>query len=384
MRVLTLIDGLRMGGAETLLAPLASAARDLDIEMDIVSLSGESTSSAKTMALLERAGVRPRFLGLRRLLDPAALPRLAHEVRRSRCDVVHAHLEMAATLAVPLAALTGRRAVCTFHHVARPLAGRSAKRERLAVETASLGHRVLFVSEASRESFRRRYRPGGLPANWSVVHNGIDLADYVPGEPDRTVRAELGGGRGPVVVLPAAFRDFKGIPLAIEAWPTVLRRCPGAVLALVGGGDLELQLRRRVAELNLAGAVVFAGVRADMPEVYRAVDLVLLPSTHGENLPTVLIEAAGTGRAVVASRAGGIPDIVRDGETGLLFEPGNTTALADAVLSLLLDAGPRHRMATTAVGWAHERFSARTWVRNLLGIYQDATRTGRLEAGCPR
>jgi glycosyltransferase involved in cell wall biosynthesis len=383
MRVLTLIDGLRMGGAETLLAPLVSTARELDIEMDVVSLSGASVSSAKTIALLESAGIRPRFLGIRRLLDPSALVRITSEVRRSRCDIVHAHLEMAATLAVPAAALTGRRAVCTFHHVARPLTGRAAKRERLAVEVASRGHRVLFVSEASRESFRRRYRPRGLPANWSVVHNGVDLAEYVAGEPDRAARAELSGGRGPLVVLPAAFRDFKGIPVAIEAWPAVLERCPGAVLALVGGGDMEPQLRRRVAELNLTAAVVFAGVRADMPRVYRAADLVLLPSTHGENLPTVLMEAAAAGRAVAASRAGGIPDIVRDGATGLLFEPGNTPALAATVLTLLLDTGLRERLAEAAAGWAHQRFSARAWVRTLLDIYRDATHAGQQEPGCP-
>src|SRR5882672_3087643 len=118
MRVLIVIDALRMGGAETLLVPLASAAREAGIEMEFVSISPRSMASDQMITVLRRAGIQPRFLGVRRLLDPTALPRLVQEIRRSRCDVVHAHLEMATTLAVPAAALAARRAVCTFHNVA--------------------------------------------------------------------------------------------------------------------------------------------------------------------------------------------------------------------------------------------------------------------------
>ncbi|PRC57806.1 glycosyltransferase family 1 protein, partial [Mycobacterium sp. ITM-2017-0098] len=84
---------------------------------------------------------------------------------QGRYDIIHAHLEMAMTLAVPAAALTGRPAVCTFHHVARPLEGRAAWRERLAVEAATRSRRALFVSEASRRSFAENYRPKGMPDN---------------------------------------------------------------------------------------------------------------------------------------------------------------------------------------------------------------------------
>jgi len=376
MRVLTLIDAFRMGGAEALLAPLATAARDAGIEMDVVSLGPESAGSDKTIDLLKRAGVRPRSLGIGRLPDPSALPRLAREIRRSRCDVVHAHLEKAVALAVPIAALTGRRTVCTLHHVVRPLTGMAAMRERVAVEVASRAHRLLFVSEASRESFRRAYRPGGMPANWVVVRNGVDLADYAPGEADPAVRSELGGATGPLVVLPAAFREEKGIPLAIEAWPSVLDRCPHAVLALVGGGQLEPQLRALVAARGLSRSVLFAGIRTDMPSVYRAADLVLLPSIH-DNLATVLIQAAATQRAVVASRVGGIPEGVRDGQTGILFDRGDVGALANAVVTLLQDTDRRGRMAEAGRHWACRQFSAQAWIHHLREIYDGAVTAQR-------
>ncbi|MFI5509282.1 glycosyltransferase family 4 protein [Mycobacterium sp. NPDC051804] len=370
IRALVLIDAFRMGGAETLLAPMIVAARNTDVQMDVMSVLSEAPNSDKTMQILADAGIATRSLGIRRTLDPVGVPRLASAIRQSGYDVVHAHLELAMTLAVPAAALARRPAVCTFHHVMRPLTGRAAWRERLAVEAATRSRAVLFVSEASRQSFQEAYRPRKMPANWAVMHNGIDLGNFVPGDGDSAVRAELSGGRaGPLVVLSAAFRDFKGIPVAIKAWPAVRQRFPDAVLSLVGGGELDSDLRRLVAEGGLGDAVVFAGVRTDMPEVYRAADVVLLPSLYGENLPTVLIEASATGRAIAASRIGGIPDIVIDNETGLLFESGSADGLADAVCRLLKDAELRQRLGTAACGRARDEFSATAWVARLRSTY---------------
>jgi glycosyltransferase involved in cell wall biosynthesis len=211
-----------------------------------------------------------------------------------------------------------------------------------------------------------------MPANWAVMHNGIDLKNFVPGEGDPAVRAQLSGGRtGPLVVLSAAFRDFKGIPVAINAWPTVRQRFPDAVLSLVGGGELDSELRQLVTETGLDDAVVFAGVRTDMPEVYRAADIVLLPSLYGENLPTVLIEASATSRAIAASRIGGIPDIVIDNETGLLFESGSAEGLAEAVCRLLEDAELRNRLGAAACDRARDEFSATAWVNRLRSTYLD-------------
>ena len=373
IRALVLVDAFRMGGAETLLAPMIVASRDTDVRMDVVSVSPAALNSEKTMKILAEAGIETRSLGIRRLLDPVALPRLTNVIRRGGYDVVHAHLEMAMTLAVPAAALARRPVVCTFHHVARPLTGRAGGRERLAVEAATRSHRALFVSEASRRSFQEFYRPRRMPSNWEVMHNGIDVTNFVAGEVDPALRAELrGGSEGPLVVVPAAFRDFKGIPVAIRAWSLVTQRFPDAVLALVGGGELEGELRALVAEAGLGDSVVFAGVRTDMPEVYRAADVVLLPSTYGENLPTVLIEASATGCAIAASRVGGIPDIVPDEVTGLLFEPGSPEGLAEAVCRLLGDGELRARLGSAAQDRARAEFSAAAWVARLRSTYLEA------------
>jgi glycosyltransferase involved in cell wall biosynthesis len=144
------------------------------------------------------------------------------------------------------------------------------------------------------------------------------------------------------------------------------------VLALTGGGELEGELRRLVADLGLGDSVNFVGVRTDMPEVYRAADVVVLPSTHGENLPTVLIEASATACAIAASRVGGIPDIVLDGATGLLFEPGSADGLAEAVCHLLDDVELRRRMGAAASERARTEFSATAWLARLRTTYLEA------------
>lgn len=369
IRVLTLIDGFRMGGAETLLAPLAVAMRDTEVEMDVVGLDRAAVNAEKTMTILSEAGVHPHSLGVRRLLDPAGIPRLVREIRRGDYDLVHAHLEMAATFAVPAAKLTGRPVVCTFHHVTQRWPGRAHWREQIAADAATLGDRVLFVSDASRTSWADVHRRGRIPRNWDVLHNGIDVTNFQPGDLKPAVRAELGGGSGPLVVLPAAFRFFKGIPVAIEAWPQVLHKHPDAILALVGGGPDEAAFRKSVSDAGLEDSIVFAGVRSDMPEVYRAGDVVLLPSTFGENLPTVLIEASASGKAIAASRIGGIPDIIVDEHTGLLFEPNDPTALAAAVNRLLDNPDLRKKLGQNAIERARNEFSSSSWARRLSDLY---------------
>lgn len=371
MRVLVLIDAFRMGGAETLLAPMVVASRNTDVEIDVVGLSPETVNAAKTMRILADAGIATRSLGIRRLLDPTAIPKLVRVIRSGHYDIVHAHLEMAMTLALPAAAIARVPLVCTFHHVTRKLSGREWWRERIAVDAATRSSRAIFVSEASRESFQQIYRPKRMPHNWCVVHNGINIDEFTPGGVNKVVRADLGGVGRKLVVLPAAFRFFKGIPVAIQAWPKVLAEHPDAVLSLVGGGESEQEYRDMVESLGLTDSVHFSGVRTDMPEVYRAADLVLLPSTQGENLPTVLIEASAAGRAVAASRIGGISDIIVDGETGLLFPPNDQSALADVVVRMLSDDGLRAALGSAAAVRAREEFSAPAWLLNLRRTYTE-------------
>jgi len=388
LRVLTVVDAFRLGGAETLIAQLGRVAADADIDLQVLSILDRGPDRSALEPLLREVGLEPQYLGVRRTLDPTAVPRLVSFIRASGADVVHAHLEMAMTLALPAAALAGRPGVGTFHHVHRPLSGRAAARERLAVEVATRSKAAIFVSQASLTSFADRYRPGRrVPKSWTVVHNGIDL-DYfspateaspsLPADLGLSESAPLGGHR--VVTLLAALRDFKGITHAVRAWPDVLARVPEARLLLVGSGSEEASLRAQVADLGLTESVVFAGMRSDIPEILRASEVVLLPSIYGENLPTVLMEAGGCGRPVVASDVGGISDIVADRETGLLVRPGDAAGIADAVVRLLDDRDLAEAMGRAGRQRMERLFDAHGWAANLRGVYETAMGSSRQEA----
>jgi glycosyltransferase involved in cell wall biosynthesis len=378
VRVLTLLDAFRLGGAETLIAQLGRVATAAGFEMDVLSLLAPSEERSKIAPLLIEAGLRPQYLGITRTLDLRAPGALAKAIRKSGADVVHAHLEMAITLGVPAARLAGRKAICTFHHVHRPLPGRAAWREKLAVEMASRSFRTIFVSEASRISFAEKYRKNGvIPPNWVVVHNGVDLAHFSPGP--GVMPPEFGVAGRPVVTVLAAHRDFKGITHAVEAWPLVRASRPDARLLLVGSGNETESLRRQVAVGGLTEDVIFAGARSDVVDILRASDVVLLPSIYGENLPTALIEAAGCAKPVVASRIGGIPDIVDDGRTGLLTPPGDAAAIARALLTLLDEPVRRKAIGEAARVHVEEHFDAMKWARQLRMLYE----TGAAAAGFP-
>jgi glycosyltransferase involved in cell wall biosynthesis len=374
--VLTVVDALKLGGAETLIAQLGRVSTEADIELSVLSLHGRSPERSKLEPLLRESGVEPEYLGVRRTLDVSGFRRLVAHLRQTRPDVVHAHLEMAMTMAIPAARRAGIPAVGTFHHVHRPLSGRASARERLAVEIATRSAAAIFVSQASLNSFADRYRRSKpIPASWTVVHNGIDLDYFTPaaGGGVQPLPADLGlAGTGPVVTILAALRDFKGITHAIDAWPAVLARQPAARLLLVGSGEEEQSLRAQVARLALTESVVFAGMRSDVPEVLRGSDLVVLPSIYGENLPTVLMEAGGCGRPVVASDVGGISDIVADGETGVLVPPGDSPAIAAAILGLLADPDLRDRMGQAGRRRMERLVDARLWARSLHAVYQKA------------
>ena len=371
VRVLTLVDAFRLGGAETLIAQLGRVAKTAGFEMDVLSLLPPSEERSKLAPLLVEAGLTPHYLGITRTLDPRAPGALAKAIRESGADVVHAHLEMAITLGVPASRLAGRKAICTFHHVHRPLPGRAAWREKLAVEVASRSYQTIFVSEASRISFAEKYRKSGsIPKNWTVVHNGVDLSHFSPGYSRLPVEFGLDGR--PVVTVLAAHRDFKGIRHAVEAWPIVRATRPDARMLLVGAGNETENLRRQVTGAGLDGDIVFAGTRSDVADILRASDIVLLPSVYGENLPTVLIEAAGCAKPVVASRIGGIPDIVDDGQTGLLTPPADPGAIAAALLTLLNNPERRVAMGEAARIHVEKHFDAINWARQLRALYEEA------------
>lgn len=362
------IDSLRLGGAERVLATLSAYAPGAGFGFEVLVLSPPDELRSVMEPVLGHAGVSVSYLSLRRLADPRALPRLVRAIRNSGCDVVHGHLEDAVTLVPPAARIAGRPSVCSFHHVAVPIGRRAAAKERLAVAAANTSARVVFVSRASIDSFARVY--GGPQPNWCVVENGVDFdafSDVPAGMPGDI--AVPPGAR--VAAIVGALRGRKRHADVLSAWPRVLERASDAHLLIVGDGPERARLQDQARELGIGERVVFAGTRTDVAQIVSACTIVLLPSEH-EALPTTLIEAAACATPAIACDVDGVPEVVTDGDTGLLVPVHDPAALAEATIRLLEDDALRREMGARARQMARERFDARRWAERLHEVYAGA------------
>lgn len=371
LRVHILIDSLTWGGAEMLLGDLAASAPSAGIELSVGYLADVDGSPAAMG--LRRHGIEPQLVPVRRMLEPGALPRLRRHLLRVDPQIVHTHLTLADMLGTLAARSLGIPAVSTIHLMAQPsieqvsaTGVRAAARTRLAAFIRRhAAVRVISVSEAAREAY--------LGTGWDTpqrvltVHNGV--ACVARPEDGARVRAELGLAPDAFVVsIITVLRPGKGHDLAIEAVRRLLPRFPSLRLVILGDGPAREEIGR-LAE-SLGPAVVQTGHRDDVMSVLAATDVLLHP-TLMDAFPTALLEAGAAGVPVVASHVGGIPEIVTDGDTGLLVDaPASTEAIVLALGRLLADRDECARLGQNARARFDAEFTAARWAQRLRALYQ--------------
>lgn len=263
-------------------------------------------------------------------------------------------------LVAALAGAMARRPV--VWHLRDILDHRHFSAANVRVVVAAANQRAVRVVANSRATADAFVAAGGKRALVTVVHNGIDPAPFDALGPDscREVRAALGISPGAYVVgCFSRLHPWKGQTVLLDA----VERMP-AVHALVVGGALfageapyEAELRARAGLPSLAGRVHLLGARDDVPRLLVACDVVVHPSVLAEPFGRVLVEAMLAGRPVVATAGGGVPEVVTDGETGVLVPPGDARALGDALDGLRRDPIRGAALARRASVHARQRFS---------------------------
>lgn len=370
-RIVRVIARLNVGGP-ALHAVLTTAG--LRPEFDTTLAVGRvAPGEAEATDLLDRFDVEPvRIPALGRSLSPLddlrALDALLSLMRRVRPDVVHTHTAKAGALGRVAARLARvPRVVHTFHgHVFDGYFGAAGSRAAVAAERvlARLADRVVAVSDEVGRDLTDRHRV--VPrAKLAVVPVGLSLTDFLACDAHRgALRRELSlPPTAPLVVLVGRLVAVKEPHLALDVWRLVRRDIPDATLVVVGDGDLAPSLRARGDT-----GVVFLGWRRDLATILADADLALLTSRN-EGTPVALVEAAAAGVPAVATRVGGVPSVVADGATGALVAPGDATAIASAVVSLLRDAERRRAMGAAARERAVERFSDARLLADLRELY---------------
>jgi glycosyltransferase involved in cell wall biosynthesis len=366
IRPLILISALPTGGAERVTVSFVRRLRAMGLDVPLCTVTARHDGP---MAVeLSHDGIRRYDLGARRLADPRAPLRLARLLRRERVQLVHAHGQDASIVAAGVCAVSRARLVVTRHVLDEPSAGwRERLRARAACAALRRADVVVAVSRAvaGRVAELARVRSDAI----EVIPNGVDLDRF--GRPGRECRAAVLEPLGidpasPIVLFPAVLREEKGHEDLLESVPELRRAVPSVRVLIAGGGEREQELRARA--LPLEETVRFLGPRDDMPDLMAACDVVVLPSL-AEALPTVLMEAAAAGRPVVATRVGGVPEVVEDGRTGLLVPVRDPPALARALASVLVDRVRADALGDAARALARERFGIDLQVRRTIELW---------------
>lgn len=307
-----------------------------------------------------RAGVEVATVPMRGAWDLGAVVRLAGLIRREKVALVHTHSSVDAWVGGCAARLT-RIPVVRSRHVSIPI------RRGLNPVYTRLADRII----TSGDAIRRLVLAGGVrPEAVVALPAGVDLQRFTPGVPSDAVVAEFGRVH-PVIGSIAMFRGSKGHRHLLDAFGILRGDFPDARLLLVGDGIRRQWVEDLVRERGLAPAVRFTGFRREVADLLRLMDCFALASTRTEGVPQSLLQAMAVGVPVVASAVGGIPEVVTDGESGLLVEPEDPVALAGAIARVLRDPEAALRRARAARRLVEARYSHDRCVDRLLALYRD-------------
>jgi len=315
---------------------------------------------------------------LRRDIDPSSdvvsLGQLYGIFRKEKFDVVHTHTAKAGALGRVAARFAGVPAIVhtphghNFYGYFNPRA--SAMILKIEKFLTNFTDRIVALTELEKSDY---VKFGVANAGKiSVIYQGIELDRFARDWKDtRDLRSAMGiGPEDPVVGMAGRLEPVKGSIFFIEAAARIAKKFPGARFVVVGEGSLRPAMQKRAVELGLAGKVIFTGWIQDMCEIMPALDVMVMPSLN-EAVGMVLIEAQAQGIPIVATKVGGIPEVVINNKTGVLVPPSDPAGIAEAVCGLLADKPKRLEMGSAGKMWVYDKFSAKAMADKTSALYME-------------
>ena len=310
------------------------------------------------------AGIEVLPLAMRGEFDIAACLRIRDLIGRHGYDILHSHTSHAHSLAFfaslgrnPCRLVTRRVDFSIIRNRFLPVNG--IKYRFMADYYIAISHKIKQVMVNDGIAADRIF----------VVHSGIDLQRF-DGVDSQHLMDEFDLRSGsPVVINVAHLAGHKGQKYLVQAIPHVLKTIPDARFFIIGEGELMSELKALAASLDIGKALTFTGFRKDVGAFYKVADLFVMSSVQ-EGLGTAMLDALAQGKPVVATNAGGIPELIKDGETGRLVAAGDPQALARGIVTMLTADDQARAMARRGQAEVKANFSIAAMVANNLAVYR--------------
>ena len=362
IRVAQVIYALKIGGSEMLASRVARALNQgRRYACSIYGLQGSGTLAEKLAA----EGIPARAFSKNGRFDVKLIVRLAKQFRADGVQMLHTH-HLGQLLYGGIAGkLAGAKVIHTEHEY---YSLTQLRHRRLLRLLSVMAQTVTSVAEPVTEFLRCQV---GIPCRKLVtITNGVDVALFQTAPP--ISRATLGWRDKDIVIgCLARLETEKGHSILLEALKKTRVRYPYVNLALIGDGSERGRLEQMVRQLGLEHAVQFLGNRTDVPELLASCDIVALASLQ-EGLPLSLLEAMAAGKPVVATRVGSVPQVVLEGQTGLLVGPGDSGALGKAIEILVGDQANRARLGTHGLDLVKAYYSFERMMAQYIQLYDAA------------
>ena len=353
MKIVQIIPELSLAGAEIMVENLSYALKALNHDVYVISLYSLKTPISER---LEKKGIDVFYLNKKTGFDLTVIKKIREKIIEIDPDIVHTHRYL---LPYVTMATIGLRVkiIHTVHNVA----------EKEVSSKQQIIHSWLYnrkkitpvaISPLVLDSIKARYkRIKTVP----VIYNGIDLGNCHP-KTDYSLTSQK------TVLHIGRFSYQKNHELLIDAFEKVHLQMPEVKLQLIGGGELENDIKEKVASSGLTENVKFLGLQDDVYKYLVDADIFILPSRY-EGMPITLIEAMGTGLPIIATPVGGVPDMIQNSISGLLVE-SSAYNLSSAIINLLEDGNLRKKLGENAEKDS-KRFSSMTMAKNYIDIYNN-------------
>lgn len=362
--VLHIVEDLKIGGLEELVRIIVTG---LDREKYNVYICCIEEGGEIAQELIG-SGINVDILGMKSYHNPLNILKLARYIKEKRIDIIHTHMYFANTFGRIAAILAKTPVIIStaysnyFEYKKRNIlmekflsrftdkiiaASNSIKEFTVKQQKISAEKFVVIYDCAATEKFSRKIEAGKIKEELAI-------------DPDYSV-----------VGCVARMVDVKGHAYLIQAAKEVLREYPKVKFLLVGDGPLKEELKSLSEKLGLEKNIIFTGMRRDIPEMLSVMDIFVLPSSLREGCPLSILEAMAMSKPIVATRIGGVPEEVSDGQSGILVAPKDAESLARGIIKLISDKDKAKEMGRVGRKIFEDKFSKEIMLNNIESLYED-------------